>query len=223
MAIRPFFIPSSNKENLVETQTVEFKWFSGFAKTQKQKSVLSFHESIFKEFKFNKILEISTKSENKLGIKLSAFNLKIKFKEKDYFLESLFQGSKVFSDQGPNTYLYEKEPIEAKKDEKIKRSDLKEFCFFGEKFSLEFDFYSWLYFIALNQNKVLTKEILEYQAFTDIEFNPQKSLNCQAYSAALYSAMIKNKLLDSDKIYYTDELKKLIPPKITKNYQQMLI
>ena len=223
MANRPFFIPSINKENLVETQTVEFKWFSGFAKTQKQKSVISFHENISKEFKIDKILEISTKSENKLGIKLSAFNLKIKFKEKEYFLESLFQGSKIFSDQGPNTDLYEKEPIEAKKDERVKRSDLKEFSFFGEKFSLEFDFYSWLYFIALNQNKDLTRMILEYQAFTDIEFNPQKSLNCQAFSAALYSAMIKNELLDSNKIYTTDELKNLIPPKKIKNYQQRLI
>ena len=223
MANRPFFIPLTNKENLVETKTVEFKWFSGFAKTQKQKSVISFHESIFKEFKFNKILEISTKSENKLGIKLSAFNLKIKFKEKDYFLESLFQGSKVFSDQGPFTDLYEKQPNEAKKDERIKRKDLIEFRFFGEKFSLEFDFYSWLYFIALNQNKDLTKEILEYQVFTDIEFNPQKSFNCQAFSAALYSAMIKNELLDGNKIYYTNELKELIPPKKNKNYQQMLI
>lgn len=223
MANRPFFIPSINKEELVETQAVEFKWFSGFAKTQKQKSVLSFHENISKEFKFNKILEISTKSENSLGIKLSAFNLKIKFKEKEYFLESLFQGSKIFSDQGPNTDLYEKEPIEAKKDERIKRSDLIEFSFFGEQFSLEFDFYSWLYFIALNQNKDLTKEILEYQAFTDIEFNPQKSLNCQAFSAALYSAMIKNELLDNNKIYTTDELKNLIPPKKIKNYQQKLI
>ena len=223
MTNRPFFIPSINKENLVETQTVEFKWFSGFAKTQKQKSVISFHENISKEFKIDRILEISTKSENKLGIKLSAFNLKIKFKEKEYFLESLFQGSKIFSDQGPNTDLYEKEPIDAKKDERIKRSDLKEFSFFGEKFSLEFDFYSWLYFIALNQNKDLTRMILEYQAFTDIEFNPQKSLNCQAFSAALYSAMIKNELLDSNKIYTTDELKNLIPPKKIKNYQQRLI
>ena len=223
MANRPFFIPSINKENLVETQIVEFKWFSGFAKTQKQKSVISFHENISKEFKTDRILEISTKSENKLGIKLSAFNLKIKFKEKEYFLESLFQGSKIFSDQGPNTDLYEKEPIDAKKDERIKRSDLKEFSFFGEKFSLEFDFYSWLYFIALNQNKDLTRMILEYQAFTDIEFNPQKSLNCQAFSAALYSAMIKNELLDSNKIYTTDELKNLIPPKKIKNYQQRLI
>lgn len=223
MANRPFFIPLTNKENLVETKTVEFKWFSGFAKTQKQKSVISFHENISKEFKINKILEISTKSENKLGIKLSAFNLKIKFKEKEYFLESLFQGSKIFSDQGPNNYLYEKEPIEAKKDELIKRSDLKEFSFFGEKFSLGFDFYSWLYFIALNQKKDLTRKILEYQAFTDIEFNPQKSLNCQAFSAALFSAMIKNKLLDSNKIYTTDELKNLIPLKKIKNYQQRLI
>lgn len=223
MANRPFFIPSTNKENLVETKSVEFKWYSGFAKTQKQKSVLSFHENISKEFKFDKILEISTKSENKLGIKLSAFNLKINFEEKEYFLESLFQGSKIFSDQGPNTDLYEKEPIEAKKDERIKRSDLKEFSFFGEKFSLDFDFYSWLYFIALNQNKSLTKDILEYQAFTDIEFNPQKSLNCQAYSAALYSAMIKNELLETNKIYTTDELKNLIPSKKIKNYQQRLI
>ena len=223
MANRPFFIPSINEENLVETQTVEFKWFSGFAKTQKQKSVLSFHENISKEFKFDKILEISTKSENKLGIKLSAFNLKINFKEKEYFLESLFQGSKIFSDQGPNEDIYEKSSIDAKKDKRIKRSDLKAFNFFGETFSLDFDFYSWLYFIALNQNEKLKVEILNYEAFTDIEFNPEKSLNCQAYSAALYSSMVKNKILDNNKEYKLEELKNLIPSKKFKNYQQKLI
>jgi hypothetical protein len=223
MTNRPFFIPSINKENLVETQTVEFKWFSGFAKTQKQKSVISFHENISKEFKFNRILEISTKSESNLGIKLSAFNLKIKFKKKKYFLESLFQGSKIFSNQGPNEDIYEKSSIDAKKDKRIKRSDLKEFSFFGEKFSLEFDFYSWLYFIALNQNKKLKTEILNYEAFTDIEFNPEKSLNCQAYSAALYSSMVKNKILVNDKEYDIGELKNLMPSKKIKNYQQRLI
>ena len=41
---------------------------------------------------------------------------------------------------------------------------------------LDFDFYSWLYFIALNQNERLKVEILNYEAFTDIEFNPEKSL-----------------------------------------------
>ena len=223
MATRPFFIPGQDKEELVRTNSVEFTWFSGFAKSQKQKSILSFHESISRDFKLDKILEISTKSENKLGIQLSAFNLRIKFKDKEYFLESVFQGSKIFTDQGPNEDIYEKSSIDAKKDERIKRSDLKEFSFFGEIFSLEFDFYSWVYFIALNQNKKLKTGILNYEAFTDIEFNPEKSLNCQAYSAALYSSMVKNKILDNDKEYDIGELKNFIPSKKIKNYQQKLI
>ena len=223
MATRPFFIPGQDKEELVRTNSVEFTWFSGFAKSQKQKSILSFHESISRDFKLDKILEISTKSENKLGIQLSAFNLRIKFKDKEYFLESVFQGSKIFTDQGPNEDIYEKSSIDAKKDERIKRSDLKEFSFFGEIFSLEFDFYSWLYFVALNQNKKLKTGILNYEAFTDIEFNPEKSLNCQAYSAASYSSMVKNEILDNDKEYDIGELKNFIPSKKIKNYQQKLI
>ena len=223
MANRPFFIPNDNKDELVKTELVEFKWFSGFAKVQKQKSISSFHENISKQFKYNKILEISTKSKDILGVKLSAFNLKINFKNKEYFLESLFQGSKVFSNEGPYEDIYKKESIDAKKDERIKRSDLKEFSFFGEKFTLEFDFYSWLYFLALKQNKKLTGEILHYQAFTDIEFNPEKSLNCQAYSAALYLSMIKNNILNIDKEYQNDELKSMIPLRKFKNIQQKLI
>ena len=223
MANRPFFISNDNKDELVKTEIVEFKWFSGFAKVQKQKSISSFHENISKQFKYNKILEISTKSKDILGVKLSAFNLKINFKNKEYFLESLFQGSKVFSNEGPYEDIYKKESIDAKKDERIKRSDLKEFSFFGEKFTLEFDFYSWLYFLALKQNKRLTGEILHYQAFTDIEFNPEKSLNCQAYSAALYLSMIKNNILNIDKEYQNDELKSMIPLRKFKNIQQKLI
>lgn len=223
MANRPFFIPNDNKDELVKTELVEFKWFSGFAKVQKQKSISSFHENISKQFRYNKILEISTKSKDKLGVKLSAFNLKINFKNKEYFLESLFQGSKVFSNEGPYIDIYKKESIDAKKDERIKRSDLKEFSFFGEKFTLDFDFYSWLYFLALKQNKSLTSEMLQYQAFTDIEFNPEKSLNCQAYSAALYLSMIKNNILNIDKEYPDDELKSMIPFRKFKNIQQKLI
>ena len=50
MANRPFFIPNNNKDELVKTELVEFKWFSGFAKVQKQKSISSFHENISKQF-----------------------------------------------------------------------------------------------------------------------------------------------------------------------------
>ena len=34
MAKRPFFIPSQNTEELVTTNSVDFTWFSGFAKSQ---------------------------------------------------------------------------------------------------------------------------------------------------------------------------------------------
>lgn len=37
--------------------------------------------------------------------------------------------------------------------------------------------------------------LLEYDGFTDIEFNPQKSLNCQAKAAALYVSLCRNGLL----------------------------
>ena len=77
-------------------------------KITKTKSITSFHENIFKKFKIKKVLEVSTKSRDIIGIKLSAFNLKIKIKDQEYFLESLFQGSKVFLDMGPHEDIYEK-------------------------------------------------------------------------------------------------------------------
>ena len=44
--------------------------------------------------------------------------------------------------------------------------------------------------------KTIYKKILNYTAFTDIEFNPKKSINCQARSCALYVSLVKNELLD---------------------------
>jgi hypothetical protein len=35
-----------------------------------------------------------------------------------------------------------------------------------------------------------------YAGFTDIEFNPRKSINCQARSIALFLALMKRNLLD---------------------------
>lgn len=37
---------------------------------------------------------------------------------------------------------------------------------------------------------------MDFDAFTDIEFNPQKSLNCQAEAVALFVALKKNNLLE---------------------------
>ena len=52
-------------------------------------------------------------------------------------------------------------------------------------------FYDWLYINALMENADLAEQVMEYDAFTDIEFNPNKSINCQARAAALFVAMKK--------------------------------
>jgi len=41
------------------------------------------------------------------------------------------------------------------------------------------------------ENPELAEQVMEFDAFTDIEFNPNKSLNCQARAAALFVAMKK--------------------------------
>ena len=50
-------------------------------------------------------------------------------------------------------------------------------------------FYDWLYINAVLENPLLAAERLKYNAFTDIEFNPEKSINCQAKAAALFVAL----------------------------------
>jgi hypothetical protein len=224
MASRPTFIPINDKENLVEIKQVKFTWFPGFARSQKLKSIKSFHEAISKSLNKNKILEISTKSEIEEGRSGSAFNLKLLLKEKSYTLESLFQGSKVFKRGGPYTDLYNIKSIDAKKDERIKNSgQLVGFSFFDEKFNLNFDFYSWLYFIGLKQNIKLLKKLINYEAFTDIEFNPEKSYNCQAYSAALFVSYVNNQIFNLNKEYSIEELKSMMPQKKINNFQLELI
>ena len=68
------------------------------------------------------------------------------------------------------------------------------FEFFGEEFpSLpRTAFYDWLYINALQQNEHLAKKLLSFSGFTDIEFNPEKSINCQAHSAALYVSLVNS-------------------------------
>ena len=58
-------------------------------------------------------------------------------------------------------------------------------------------FYDWLYVNALKQNPQLHEEVMQYQAFADREFNPKKSINCQAYSIAMFVALAKRNLLEN--------------------------
>jgi hypothetical protein len=72
------------------------------------------------------------------------------------------------------------------------------FDFYGQSWPLSpmTLFYDWLYLNSLNRNPVMAEQVLEYDGFTDIEFNPKKSINCQAYSAALFVSLSRRGLLD---------------------------
>ncbi|OXM83690.1 DarT1-associated NADAR antitoxin family protein [Paenibacillus rigui] len=199
MANRPVFISDPNNGNYVKTVDVEFDWFPGFSIKQKQRSISSLHNNFQKNYPTLSILEISSKSENELGVALSAFNLTIETKNnKSFSVETAFQSSKVFEHGGPYTDLLGHNSREAKKDQRLKNSGkLIRFQYFNRTWSLEPKtlFYDWLYINALSLNKELSTSILKYDAFSDIEFNPEKSINCQARSAALYISLSRKNLL----------------------------
>src|SRR5690606_37283377 len=109
-----------------------------------------------------------------------------------------FQSSRVFERGGPFTDLLARSSLEARKDERLQASgSLLKFEFFGKDFPLEPKtyFYDWIYINALNQNLSLADQLKNFDAFSDIEFNPTKSINCQARSCALYVALEKQGIL----------------------------
>lgn len=200
MAKRPVYVPRTDGELGVVKKDIEFKWFPGMAKSQKQKSIDSLHTEVERSG-ITPLLEISSKSVDELGVELSAFNLKITTKkhQRVFSVETAFQGSKVFQNGGPYVDLLGKTSREAKKDVRLKQSGkLVKFRFFKQDFPLmpRTFFYDWLYINALSQNETLSKDLIKYSGFTDIEFNPKKSINCQAYSAALYVSLTFSSLLD---------------------------
>ena len=210
MANRPIFTPDFNGFPYVETVDVEFKWHPGFAKSQMQKTILSLHEAAEKQG-IAPILEISRKSASRFGVSLSAFNLTLETQSgQKMSVECAYQGSKVFENGGPYHDLYSASSRAAKTDERLQHSgELVAFNFCGEDFPTEpkTAFYDWLYITALYQKKKdLMQELEIFQGFSDIVFNPNRSLNCQARAAALFVSLSKNGLIDKqifkNKDYY---------------------
>jgi hypothetical protein len=194
------------------------------AASQKQKSVDSLHGAALKQLGICNVLEVSSKSREELGIALSAFNLTfttVKLK-RTLTVECAFQGSKVFERGGPFTDIFEMTSREAKKNERLRSSGrLTGFRFFGTDWGLEPQtaFYDWLYINALKKNPNLTEHLPEYSAFTDIEFNPERSINCQAYSVALYLSLDKRNLLD-EALSSQDSFLRIVGKALVSNARQ---
>ena len=121
MATRPVYIPKLDSIGVI-TKSVDFTWSPGMSKSQKQKSIKSLHKAA-NELGILPILEISSKSEENIGVNLSAFNLMIKTKQsKSFSVETAFQSSKVFEKGGPYIDLLNCTSREAKKDIRLKES-----------------------------------------------------------------------------------------------------
>ena len=204
MADRLFFqAKASDKSGFYEEELASFTYYSGFSITQKQKSICALHESILSKYPDLKVLEVSTKSDDPLGVKLSAFNLMYydDYTEKSYHIENVFQAAKTYENGGPYTDLLTANPKEAKGDTRHHISgDLKCFMLNDWKCSLEPKtmFYDWIYCKALSQNRDIADELLArgYNAFTDIDFNHKRSINCQARAAAIFVSLSEKDLVE---------------------------
>lgn len=198
MAQRPIFLPGRG-DALVEERYVDFEWHPGLSVQQKRRSVASLHRAAG-EMRISPVLEVSTKSESALGRSLSAFNLTLDAGEAEAIpVEAAFQGSKVFERGGPYRDMYRLSGREIKRDGRLKDSGrLTGFDFRGAVWDLRprTAFYDWLYVRALSQHPKLASEVGSYAAFSDIEFNPKKSINCQARSVALFISLRDKNLLE---------------------------
>jgi hypothetical protein len=194
MAERPIFVSRPTSPKLVEEVFLQLKWHSGFAAVQKEKNIRALHEAAARAGHPN-VLEVSTKSDNPRGQELSAFNLKVRNDRLgETPLECVFQGSKVFEHGGPFVDLYSMDVRSARKDPRLKESGkLVAFEFDGRRWPLEPKtvFYDWLYVSCIYPSRDRAQELLHYGGFSDIEFNPSRSINCQARSVALFLSLMQ--------------------------------
>lgn len=189
MATRPAYLIHNGK---VVRQDYEFTWISGLSASQKQKCALSLHEAIRCTDASANVLEVSTKSNVPLGVTMSAFNLMLD----GFHLENVFQSGKVFAYGGPYPDLLYKHPREAKHEPRLRTSgELVGFRYQGVDFPTmpQTLFYDYIYIKAVQQSLTPDEihQILDYNYFTDIEFNPAKSINTQAKTAAEIRLMLE--------------------------------
>ena len=199
MANRPVFV-WTDKFPWYKKVDVSFTWNSGFSLAQKQKNILAIHENFTSRFPDTPILEVSDKNELELGQRLSMNRLTMKAPDQQsYVIENLFYSSQVFEHGGPYLEYLTDTPEDWKAERKLHMSGpLVGYCLFEEDYPLKPQnvFFDYLYFKGLLDNPELAEELCSYDAFSDIEFNPEKSLTCQAKAAALFVSISRAEKLD---------------------------
>ena len=199
MARRPVFVPDSDKPYVSEV-FLDFEYFPGSSIQQKRRSIASLHASYVARFPSSRVLEVSSKSEKDIGVQLSAFNVMIEYPGRgSCSVECAFQASKVFLHGGPFVDLFNASSRAAKTDRRLRDSgELVGFKYLTDQFPLEPKtyFYDWLYASALCCDEKLVEQVMMFDAFTDIEHNPERSINCQARTVAKVVGLARAGLLE---------------------------
>ena len=102
MAIKSVFTVK-NEPPYFEKHDIEFRYNMGVSLSQKRKNIQCVHNIFNKTISSIPILEISSKSEDEIGVRLSAFNLckYVPSLEKNVSVECIYQSAKVFENGGP--------------------------------------------------------------------------------------------------------------------------
>ena len=207
MATRPVFFVTTPGESWVRVEDVSFQWFPGMSRAQKRRSIDAMQAAARALAPKATLLEISTKSADESGRALSGFELMLEAHGQRMAVESVFQGSKLCRAgsgiAGPYQDLYGDDAVLAKRDPRLAHCDVAGFRLFDEDWPLSpwppedgrkdalppSAFYDYLYFRALARQPELAAKACAFGGFTDLEFTPGKSDNCQAFSAALFVAL----------------------------------
>ena len=207
MARRLVFVPSPDKE-LVKEFEFSFKWepTGMYGKGAIDENVSSLHRECADTHGIttDRILEVSGASSKTLGKQLSAMNLCIEDRNdtgvnegSKWCVESLYQGSKVFENGGPHHVMYTYTGYAAKKAIKSRHlGKLVGFNYHGIEYPIDPPdaFYNWLYISVLcdENNTGLVNSLLDgpdYFGFTDIFFNHDRQVACQARAIAKFISM----------------------------------
>jgi len=197
LTIKTLFLPKPSPPYFEEVRIV-FKSTLGQRLHEIQKSITALHVEIQTHFDGLRLLEISSRSPDPIGNRLSAFNLNISLEGHLFPVESVYQSAKCFESAGPNLSLRTMSPPDAKLFYRGKKvGHLSHFFFENENWPLVSypNFYDYLYIRALIESK-LHSLTSPYSGFTDSAYvtpklNPTepKIANCQARSMAIFQGL----------------------------------
>lgn len=190
MTTRTVFIPSEHKPYYRKVP-VEFEFHPGQSALQKMKNVKALQDTWSLDHPDARLLEVSTKSPEDTGRRLSPFNLTrtLYSLNKEFPVENIVQASKVLEQGGPYYDLLGTDPLSAKQDPRT-TGKLEAYSLEGELYpaSPDFLFYTWIYAMAVLENN-LQRVLLDADAFSDIEFAGSDG-NCQARACAITKSLL---------------------------------